>query len=210
MRTMHRHSPRATGNRQPATSSGYTLIEILTVIVIMGTIFVIVVPAFAEMRRRMALRAASSELRAIFHLARMRAITRGRNCGLKFATTSGQWRFAIYDDGDGDGVRNDDIAKGIDKLVHPPRVILRESRIVTIGLLSEKIKDPDGDPLPPTKSPVHFNSSAICSFSPLGESTPGTIYITDRNRGLWCVRVYGASAKVRTLRWDPDAKRWLS
>jgi len=190
--------------------NGFTLIDLLTVVVIIGTLVVVVVPAFAEMRRRMALRAASSELRTVFHHARMRAISRGRNCGLKFASSGGEWQFAIYDDGDGDGIRNDDIAKGIDRMAAPPRVVLRESGIVTIGLLGENIKDPDGDPLPPTKGPVHFNSSTICSFSPMGESTPGSVYITDRNHGLWCVRVYGASAKIRTLRYDRDAKRWLS
>jgi hypothetical protein len=162
------------------------------------------------MRRRMALRIAAGELRAVFHLARMRVISRGQNCGLKFLMMGGEWRFAVYDDGDGDGIRNDDIVKGVDRLVHPPRVVLRESGIVTIGLLAEKIKDPDGDPLPPTKTPIHFNRSTICSFSPLGESTPGSIYITDRCDGLWCVRVYGASAKIRTLRYDREVKRWLS
>ena len=189
---------------------GFTLAEALTVLAIIGLIVLVSVPAFGTMRRRAALRSASAQLRAIFHQARSRAITRAEHCGLKFLLIGGEWHFAVYDDGDGDGVRNDDIKSGRDVLVSPPRVVLRESRAVTIGLLADSIRDPDGDPLPPTKSPVAFNKSTICSFSPIGQSTPGTIYLTDRAGDLFAVRVYGATAKIRVLRYVAAKKRWIS
>lgn len=187
--------------------NGYSLMELLVTISILGLIATVAIPNFTKMRRRIALRAAASELRSIFHLARMEAIARNRNCGLKFSRTAGVWVFTMYVDGDGDGVRNDDIASGADRPVGPSRVVFPESPIVTIGLLDVPVKDPDGDLV---KSPVAFNASSICAFSPYGESTPGTIYITDGDGDLWCVRVFGASAKVRTLRYDRDRRRWLS
>lgn len=190
--------------------NGYSLLELGVVLAILLIIGMVAVPAFANLRRRAAMRAASSQLRSIFHLVRMRAIVRGRNAGVKFVKAGSVWQFAVYDDGDRDGVRNEDIASGVDRLVEPPRVVLAEAPIVTIGLLNEIIKDPDGDPLPPGKGPVHFNKAAICSFSPLGESTPGTIYITNGIGDLWCVRIYGATAKMRTLRYDRGKKKWVS
>lgn len=189
---------------------GFTLFEIVTLLVILGIIVLVSVPAFASMRRRAALRAATAELRSVFHLTRMRAISRGVNCGMKFSRIGDVWYFAVYEDGDHDGIRNDDITKGVDILLDPPRVVFPSSRAVDIGMLAISIKDPDGDPLPPTKAPVAFNRSTICSFSPLGESTPGTIYITDRVRDLWCVRVYGATAKIRVLRYVPKTKKWVA
>jgi hypothetical protein len=126
---------------------------------------------------------------------------------VKFLQLAGRWHFVLYQDGDRDGVRNDDITKGIDKPLSHPRVVFREARNITIGLLDVPVKDADGDLV---KSPVVFGNSTICSFSPMGESTPGTIYITDNDGGLWCVRVYGASAKIRTLRYDPGKKKWVS
>jgi prepilin-type N-terminal cleavage/methylation domain-containing protein len=189
---------------------GFSLSEVLTVVAIVGLIAAVTVPAFSSLRRRAALRSASAQLRTIFHAARSRAITRAEHCGLKFVQLGGVWHFAVYDDGDGDGVRNDDIKKGVDRLVDAPRVVLRESRAVTIGLTGETVRDPDGDPLPPTKSPVAFNQSAICSFSPIGQSTPGTIYLTDRAGDLFCVRVYGATARIRVLRYVRATKRWIS
>ncbi|MDQ3283103.1 MAG: GspH/FimT family pseudopilin [Acidobacteriota bacterium] len=190
-------------------SRGYTLVELLTTIAILGMTVSIAIPAFGNFGRRRALRAATAELRGAFALTRSRAIATGKNSALKFTQLAGVWHFAAYEDGDGDGVRNDDIAKGIDRMLEPPRVVLPESRIVSIGLLRQSIKDPDGDPLPPTKSPVAFNRTTLCSFSPLGESTPGTIYLTDRGRELWCVRVFGATAKLRVLRYDIAKKRWV-
>lgn len=188
---------------------GYSLAEMLVTLAIIGLFSLIAVPAFGSMQRKMALRAATQELRSIFHVARMRAIARGRHAGLKFLQVGGEWTFAMYDDGDGDGLRNDDISRSVDKLVAPPRVVLPESRAITIGLLNYTIKDPDGDDLVPDDSPVQFGRSQLCSFSPFGESSPGTIYITDRGRDLWAVRVYGATAKIRVTRYDRDRRKWV-
>lgn len=179
---------------------GHSLLELVAVLAILLLFIAIALPAFANIGRKRALRAAVAELRGVFAHTRSRAITRSLHCGLKFTKVAGTWQFGVYQDGDGDGIRNDDITKKVDRLVDRPRNVFRESSIVTIGLLPFNIKDPDGDPLPSTKSPVAFNTTTIASFSPLGTSTPGSIYITD-GRDLWCVRVYGATAKLRTLRY---------
>jgi len=187
--------------------NGYSLVELLIVVAILGLMAAITLPNFSKMRNRMALRAAAGELRSIFHLVRQQAISRGANTGVKFVPIAGQWHFILYEDGDADGVRNDDIRKGIDTPLSPPRVVFRESRNITIGLLDVAVRDADGDVV---KSAVTFNNSTICSFSPLGQSTPGTIYITDGDGDLWCVRVYGASAKIRTLRYDRERRKWVA
>ncbi len=190
----------------PTRTRGYTLVELLIIVAILGMIIGIALPNFGKMRNRIALRAAAGELRSVFHLVRMQAIAGGANRGVKFLQIAGQWHYILYADGDRDGVRNDDIKKGVDTPLSPPRVVLPESRNVTIGLLDVPVKDADGDLV---KSAVTFNNSTICSFSPMGESTPGTIYITDGDGDLWCVRVYGASAKIRTLRYDRGKKKWV-
>ena len=190
--------------------SGYSLLEILTVVAIIGTIAAVTVPAFGTIQRRAALRAAASELRGIFHVARSRAISRHVNCGVKFSLVGGEWQYALYDDGDGDGVRNDDISRGIDRRASESRPALRESRAVSIGVIDRSFVDPDGERTAPSASPVRFNRSSICSFSPFGESTPGTIYLTDRGDQLYAVRVYGNTASIRTLRYEVKSGRWVS
>jgi type II secretory pathway pseudopilin PulG len=187
--------------------NGYTLMELLIILAIIGLILGVTFPNFFKIQRRMAMRAAAAELRGVFHLVRMRAIANGTNTGVKFVLLNGTWHFATYADGDRDGVRNDDIKKGIDWMVAKPRIVFSQSQIVTIGLPGYPFKDPDGDTV---KSPVTFNQTALCSFSPIGEATPGSIYITDNDGELWCVRVYGATAKIRALRYDRNKKRWVS
>lgn len=187
---------------------GLTLIEMLTVVSIVGLIALVAVPAWSNIRRNAAARVAAKELGAIFHLARSRAIARGSNAGLKFVRIEDEWKFALYDDGDGDGVRNDDINSGVDPMVDPHRPVFETSELATIGLPSYSIVDPDGEKLPPTRSPVVFGNSTICSFAPTGQSSPGTIYITNRRDEAYAVRVFGNTARIRVLRYDHGSRRW--
>jgi prepilin-type N-terminal cleavage/methylation domain-containing protein len=186
---------------------GYTLAELLIVVAIIGMTVGVATPAFNSLRRRSAVRAAAAEIHSVFYIARMRAASRGRNSGIRFMKSGNEWLYAEYSDGDGDGLRSDDIAAGIDRpLFTPRRVLFMDHGAATIGVVSKTIPDPDGDKLTPTSSPVQFGRSQICSFSPIGESTSGTIYLIDGLGGIYAVRVYGASAKIRTLRFN--GRKW--
>ena len=187
---------------------GYTLQELLTAVAIIGLIAASATPSWMSLRRRAAVRSASAEIRAVFHKVRSRAIAEGRNCGVRFSKLAGQWHYAIYIDGDRDGIRSDDIRKGVDRCVMPPRTLFQQPQLVNIGLLPYTVRDPDGDRLTPTASPVQFSRSSICSFSRLGQATPGTIYLTDSAGSLFAVRVYGPSAKIRLLRYEASRRKW--
>lgn len=189
---------------------GFTLLELLTVIAIVGMIAATAVPSWMSLRRRAAVRSAAAEIRTIFHETRARAVTRADYAGLRFTRNGREWQFAVYDDGDADGVRNDDIASRVDRCVRPPRYLFQQPQLVSIGLLPKEIRDPDGARLRPSDAPIQFGRSAICSFSPMGSSTSGTIYLTDGGGSLYAVRVYGATAKIRLLRYDAARQRWES
>ena len=189
---------------------GLSLIELLTVMAILAMAVSVAVPSWMSLRRHAAVRSAAAEIRSVFHHVRSRAIARAHNAGVLFIRSGSQWKFAVYDDGDRDGVRNDDIRKGVDVLVTPPRFLFQQPQLVSVGLLPQTIRDPDGDPLRPGDSPVQFNRSSICSFTPLGTSTPGTIYLTDDAGSLFAVRSYGATAKIRLLRYEPGVGKWES
>lgn len=188
---------------------GFSLLETAATVAVIGIVLLITVPAFATYRRHAAVTEAAAEFRAIFRLVRSRAIAQHNYSAVKFAQSGSDWTYALYDDGDGDGVRNDDIAAGIDRHYAPPRLLLQESKLAAIQLPPNlAIKDPDGDPLTSASAAVQFGKSTLCSFAPNGESSSGTIYLTDKFTELWCVRVYGASGKVRLLRYNRGAKTW--
>ena len=188
---------------------GQTLGEVTCVVAIVGICAAVSLPAFLSMTRRNAVRMVSDQLRGIFRGVRARAIARGRNVGVKFTRDGADWQYATYEDGDGDGIRSDDIKKNVDRLVAGPLRLAQQQQLAAIALPPVTIVDPDGDKLQPTAEPVQFNNSMICSFSPLGAGTPGSIYLTDGAGGVWCLRVYGPTGRVRLLRYEAQRRKWV-
>ena len=188
--------------------NGFTLLELLTVVAIIGIIALVSMPAFSSYRRNASMKAEVAELRGIFRAVRSRAIERGQHAGVKFTRAGNLWTYSLYDDTNGNGIRTADIAKGTDRRYFGPSILMPQFNIAGIALLDKTIRDPDGDKLTPSDSAVQFGSSTICSFSPTGSGTPGTIYITDGAGQLCAVRVYGASGRVRVLRYNAAKDKW--
>ncbi len=184
--------------KSSSSARGVSLVELLIVVAIVGLMVAISIPSLHDISRKRELQASTAELRAIFRNVRARAVARGRNSAVKFRQIGGVWNYGFFDDGDGDGVLNDDILKGIDPLAVPYREVFGSSGKVRIGLPGVTIWDSEHkERLAPGASPVRFNRSTICSLSPLGRATPGSIYLTDGVRGSAVVIVYGASGRVR-------------
>ena len=189
---------------------GFSLLELSAAVAIVGILALVAAPSFASYRRRASLVAEADQLRSIFRAARSRAIARNANAGVRVAQRGTQWTFALYDDGDGDGIRSDDIASGVDACYAAPSILMPQFHIATIAVLPVAIRDPDGDPMLPSTSAVQFGRSSVCSFSPTGAGTPGSVYITDTDGDIFAVRVYGASGKVRVLRYNAMKRKWGS
>jgi len=189
---------------RPGKRSGYSLIELLVAIAAIGVILTVTLPSLGEMNRRRELRAATAELRSIFREARSKAIASGHNVAVKFSLADDEWQYAIFEDGDGDGVRNDDIASGDDPIVVPYRRVFGTQGHVKIGLPPVAVRDPDRGVVEPGDSPVRFNRSTLCSFSPLGGGTSGSIYLTEGTRAA-VLRMYGPTSRLRLLFLEPVA-----
>jgi prepilin-type N-terminal cleavage/methylation domain-containing protein len=187
---------------------GFSLIEILVVVTIIGIIALCAIPAFGTLRRRASCAAAANEMRSILRAVRSRAISRGANAGVKFVNAGNNWTYTLYDDGNGNGIANADITSGIDRRYFGPAVTMPLYHIAAVAQLPKGLRDPDGDPLKPDDPALQFGRSTICSFSPLGSGTPGTIYISDGIDQLYAVRVLGASGRVRVLRYDSGKQKW--
>lgn len=188
--------------------SGTSLIELTVVIAIIGILALCAIPSFGNYRRNSSVISAGNEMRGLLRSVRSRAITRGRNCGVKFTRSGSNWTYTLYDDGNNNGIYNADINKGIDRRYFGPAVVMPSFRTVSISLLRDPIRDPDGAKLLPTDPALQFGNSTICSFSAVGASTPGTMYISDGIDHLYAVRVFGASGKVRMLRYDAGRRKW--
>ncbi|MGH9440994.1 MAG: pilus assembly FimT family protein [Thermoanaerobaculia bacterium] len=188
--------------------SGYSFVEILAVFSILLSGSLLAIPLADGLLAGSRIRSAGHEAMIAFHLARIDAVRTGRNTAVRFVAEAGGFRMTLYRDGNGNGVRNAEIVKGTDR---PLRSVFWDRGDVTIGILQNvRVPDPS-DPsraLTKTSDPVRFNNSDLCSFSPLGECTPGSLYLTDRKRRMAVVRVDNRSGRIRVLYFTAGDRRW--
>ncbi|HVT04369.1 MAG TPA: GspH/FimT family pseudopilin [Thermoanaerobaculia bacterium] len=180
--------------------SGFSLIELLIVVAIIGIMVSVATPNLMAIRRGREVRLGASELRNVLQFARSQAVVRGLEIGVKFVPRDGRWTYGLYQDGDGDGIRNADITSGVDRRIVAPPSVPEKLSVAFIGLPAVSIYVPDSsDVLDPAEGPIRFGGSFICSFSPLGSGTPGSIYITDGLKAAAAVRVLGSSGRIRIV-----------
>jgi prepilin-type N-terminal cleavage/methylation domain-containing protein len=191
---------------------GFTLAELVVCLAILTILLMTSLPSLVHCASSLRLRLAAAELVSTLRGARSLAIRLGTNVAVKFQPgPNGYATWAVYRDGDGDGVLSRDITAGIDPLVVPPRPLELLGRRMRFGFPSGKPARDPGDPslrLRPTDDPIRFNGSDLASFGPLGTSTPGSLYLTDSASGLVAVRVFGRTGKVKVLVYDFDQEVW--
>ena len=188
---------------------GISSVELIVVLALAATLLAATASGAFQLREALSVRSAAAELSSTFVRARAYALTRGVAVALKFRRDGGRYEWALYRDGNGNGVRTSEIASGVDRSL---ALAVPWSRAdVRPGiLLGTPVPDPSspGSQLDRLDDPIRFNNSDLCSFSPTGESTPGSVYLWDGRNRMAVVRVYGRSAKVRTLFHFRGEKDW--
>jgi hypothetical protein len=116
--------------------------------------------------------------------------------------------YTLYRDGDGDGVLNRDIQTGVDPALTLPRPLQYLSRMRFGFPPGLRVRDPGSRRWMTTLDPIRFNDSDLASFTPLGTSTSGSVYLTDGKRRLVAIRVFNRTGKVKIIAYDFDEEIW--
>ncbi len=188
---------------------GYTIIEALIVLFIVSLFLMIAIPAFTKyFIKRWEMEKSLRDLVSVLRDGRQQAITRNVYVGILFSLDRDlNLNYRFYKDGNGNGIRKKDIEKKIDKPLGSTKKI-EFNQFVKPGILSPNIKDPStGKKISNPKDPIKFGQSNICSFSPYGVSSSGSIYFTDKKTLQGVVRVYPSSGKIRILYYKNS--KWL-
>jgi hypothetical protein len=176
---------------------------VLVVLAIAAAGMAIAAPAAATLRTAGRGAAAARELALEFQAARWRAVTLNRAHGLLFERDARGWRWRLAADGNGNGMRTQEVRSGTDPTVKPPRRVEEEVAHVRLGLpqgIAVPSIPPNVGPLDPD-DPVQFGNTDLVAFGHVGGASSGTIYLTD-GAGAWGVVLFGPSCRVRVWRWD--------
>jgi type II secretory pathway pseudopilin PulG len=195
-----------------SSEQGYQLVDLLVALAVAGLALLLVTPPLLRIAKSLTVELAAEEVVGALREARAYAIRHSANVGIKFRVEDdGRAAWALYLDGDADGVRTDDIDAGVDPLAAPFRTLEGFGATARLGFPPDLAPSDPSNPrkrLTGLDDPIRFNRSDIASFSPLAGATPGSIYVTDGARRLFCVRIDSRSSRARILRWDADTDSW--
>jgi prepilin-type N-terminal cleavage/methylation domain-containing protein len=201
-----RGAPRRCGGAPPRVSRtrgddspGYTLSEMLFVLALIAVVGGMAVPqVLAGLDRSRGLIAARY-LASRMAIARLQATARATTIAIRFAEGPDGIDFQTFEDGNRNGVLTADIQQQIDVSIEPAVRLWELFPGAEIGLT------PDS----PAARPVDLaGGSSLLSFTPLGTATSGSVYVRGPDGTQWAVRVLGATARARLLRFDARARQW--
>ena len=190
-----------------ASGRGYSLLELMFAAALCVTVGAVAAPqllsAVDEVRAAGAVRYVSIRL----HQARMEAVGRSADVGVQFVQTSDGYAYAVYVDGNGNGVRTLDIQRGLDQRIASVERVPDQFAGVDFGVLAGLPPVDAGSPAPGT-DPIKLGSSKILTFSALGTSSSGSLYLLGRGNSQYVIRILGETGKTRVLKFDSRAQQW--
>jgi prepilin-type N-terminal cleavage/methylation domain-containing protein len=178
-------------------SRGFTLVEMLLVVAVIMIMAAVGFPHFRAYTAEAHLLGAGHAFRGEFRRARSMAVRSGVYTAIRFERRLEGDVYAIYADGNGNGVRTAEIRVGTDRLVAGPFPLSGGAPSVHVGIHPGTPEPPPGRGIL-SGDPIRFGRSDILSFSPLGTATPGTFYLAGDGAQA-AVRVTPGSARVRLM-----------
>src|SRR3954465_10266787 len=186
---------------------GYSLLELMLVMALSVTMSAAAVPEYLTALDDVRVGGAVHYVSARLQRARMEAVSRSAMVGVQFTQTTGGYSYAVYVDGNRNGVLTRDIQRGIDRLITAAGRRPGQFAGVELGAIPGLPPvDPGG--AAPGSDPIRLGPGNIASFSALGTASSGTVYIRSRRAAQYAVRIYGETGKTRMLKFEPGTRQW--
>lgn len=161
------------------SDKGFTFVELLFTTGVLAVLAAAATPQLLsgldEWRTLGAVRYLSSRL----YQARMEAAVRNTNAAVRFVRSGSSYEYSTVVDGNRNGIRASDVQDGLDPVVRTGERLADRFPGVTFGALPGlPAVEPTGTA--PGNDPIRLGSSDTVTFTPLGSSTPGSIYVRGR------------------------------
>jgi hypothetical protein len=183
------------------------LIDVVFTCGLTAVVAAVAIPSMHLSREHDQARAAARFVAARLQTVRLEALRRNTVVAMRFDPAD-EGRFGIYVDGDGDGVLQRDIDRGIDFALQPVARLSDYFAVVSFRIATN-VPGPDGSgPLVAGSDPIRLGATNLMSFSPLGSATSGTVYLAGRGGPQMAIRVLGATGRMRVLWFDRTTAAW--
>ena len=191
-----------------AVAGGYTLLELMFAVTLGLTICAMAVPQLAAAADEVRAAGAARYVATKLQQARTEAVSRSTDVGWQFVTDAGgSYAYALYLDGNGNGIRTYDMEQAIDPQIIPIERLAEQFAGVDFGVIPG-LPAIDSGSSPPGNDPIRLGAGNIASFSSLGTASSGTLYIRGRRNVQYAVRIAGETGKTRILKFDSRAHQW--
>jgi hypothetical protein len=190
---------------------GLSVLELTMGLAIASVVGSLAVGSFVAMRSEARALGGARYLAARLSEERVAAIRRGAAGGLFFTRVGDGYVYQRVTDGNGNGLRAEDVARGVDRPLEAPLPLPAHAPGVDFGIrYAVSPVDGEGSGLAAGADPVRIGGSRFISFAANGAGTSGTLYLaTDDGRQL-AVRLFGPTGRVRVFEFRPGDGRWLS
>lgn len=187
---------------------GFSLLETLVVVTIGLIIAAIAAPDLFGVRRTVNLERLARHVKQDAILAKISALTEGRNVGLVFSQQRGRWYWVMVADGNGNGVSRRDYLAGVDRAIGPRTWLEFLAAGAGCGVPQGwRVPDPSGRGYLPADG-LRAGRSNIISFTPRGTATPSSVYFHDGHSRMLVIRVHGGLGRIRVLEWRRGWEQW--
>ncbi len=185
--------------RRRRAVSGRGLLELLVALSLAIVTAATAIPKAQSMLHESRLRGAAFYLRGLMRQVRATAAEKSCYVGVVFDEVDGDPVFSVHADGNGNGIRRADVDGGADPRLRAPYRLSQTFPGVRYGSLPTGAKDP-------FLRGLQIGRSHIVSFSPLGSSTTGTLYLTNDYGIVYAVVIFGSTGRVRVARYRGGGK----
>lgn len=190
------------------TERGTALVDVLAALGLSAVLVAMAVPVVGGTLDREHVIVGSHYLAATIQRARLEALKRASAVAVRIEMLDGRAAVQLFADGNGNGVLQRDIDRRIDSPLAGVDWLDTHGRDVSVRI-NQPITDIAGSAaLNPGDDPLRIGNTALVSFSPLGSSSSGTVYVAARRGPQMAIRIYGATGRVRVLTFDAQARQW--
>ncbi len=187
-------------------SIGYSLLELLFALGLVMTMGAMAAPQLLASVDEYRTAGAARYVCVRLQRARMEAVMRSRAVAVRFERVNGRYAFAVYVDGNRNGVLTSDIARGIDERSAAPEHLADRFAGVDFGTLPG-LPPVEAGGWPPGDDPIRLGTGSIATFTAIGTATAGSVYVCGRH-AQYVVRIFGATGKTRVQRFNMRTRQW--